>query len=293
MRSHFGCKVGKAALDGGFTCPNIDGTKGTGGCIYCSGRGSGDFAPTPEMQISQQYAQQRAVLQRKWPGAKCIAYFQAHSGTYAPLSVLRPLYETALAQPDVAGLCIATRADLLQPDVVEYLAELSRRTFLLVELGLQTIFDDTAQLLNRCHSYQEFLEGYHKLTRAGVAVCVHLINYLPHETTERMLQSVKTVGALNPHSIKLHMLYILQGTPIAEMYRRGEVELPDRDTYIHLVCSQLELIPPQVVVQRLTGDPPRDQLIAPLWAMDKRYILNSIDKEMARRDSWQGKSLTL
>jgi len=288
LKNRFGGKVGKVALDGGFTCPNIDGRVGTGGCIYCSPRGSGDFAADPAQSITRQIARQRERLREKWPDAGCIAYFQAHSGTYAPVEALRDKYEEALACPDVVGLFIATRADLLAPEVVTLLAELHRRTCLVVELGLQTIHDDTAARINRCHTYAQFLEGYRRLEHAGIAVCVHIINGLPGESREMMLETACVVGALRPHSVKLHMLHILKNTAIAPMFEAGLVPLPEMDAYIQLVCDQLELLPSEIVIQRLTGDAPAGDLIAPLWITHKRRVLNGIDKELARRNSRQG-----
>jgi len=291
LTRRFGGKVGKVALDGGFTCPNRDGTKGWGGCSYCSPRGSGDYAGDPALDIKEQFAGQRAGMLEKWPGARCIAYLQAYSGTYAPIERLERMFYAVLDNPDVVGLCIATRADVLGPEVMELLEALSRRTWLMVELGLQSIHDVTALRVNRCHSYADFLTGYRRLRQSGIDVCVHIINGLPGETRRMMLETGAAVGALSPHSIKIHMLHVLKDTALVEELRSGKLLLLDQEAYTGLVCDQLELLPPQVVVQRLTGDPPENGLLAPGWVLQKRRVLNGIDRELARRDSWQGKRL--
>lgn len=289
LRKIFGEKVCKISLDGGFTCPNLDGTKGVGGCTYCSGRGSGDFTQSALLPIEKQWRIQQEKMYQKWPGSGCIAYFQAHTNTYAPLSRLKELYETALAQPNCVGLDIATRADCLSQEVCDYLAQLNRRCWLLVELGLQSTFDDTGERINRCHSYADFLTGYHKLRERGVNVCVHIIDGLPGETHEMMLQTAQALSQLQLHSIKIHLLHLLKGTRMAEEYARGEFALLSREEYVQIVCDQLELLPPELVIQRLTGDGERESLIGPMWSLKKLVVMNEIDKELARRDSWQGR----
>ncbi len=288
LRHKFGGKVFKVSLNGGFTCPNIDGTKGYGGCTYCSSLGSGDFAGDPEMSISAQFHKVKIQLHKKWHEAKYIAYFQANTNTYADVEVLRERFEPALREENVVGLSIATRADCLGDDVVEYLKELNKRTNLMVELGLQTIFNKTGERINRCHSFGEFLEGYQKLKNAGISVCVHLIIGLPGETPEMMLESAKRVAELKPHSIKLHLLHILKDTQMAREYERGEVRVLTREEYVKIIVDILEIIPKEIVIQRLTGDGGRDSLIAPLWSLKKFVVLNEIDKEMVRRDCYQG-----
>lgn len=290
LRHKFGQKVIKISLNGGFTCPNIDGTKGIGGCTYCSSMGSGDFAGNVNLPICEQFENVRASLEKKWHSDNLfIPYFQANTNTYAPLEKLRTLFEEALSFDNVVGLSIATRADALADDVVEYLAELSKRTYLIVELGLQSIFDATGEKINRCHTYAEFLNGYDKLTSHNINVCVHLINGLPDETHEMMTESARTVGKLRPHCIKLHLLHILKGTQMADDYEKGHIKTLERDEYVDIICDQLELLPPETVIQRLTGDGGRDSLIAPLWSLKKFEVLNAIDMEMARRNSYQGR----
>lgn len=288
LQTMFGEKVFKVALNAGFTCPNIDGTKGTGGCIYCSASGSGDFAGDPAASILAQFDAVKRKLHEKWPQAKYIAYFQAHTNTYAPAAVLRQKFEPVLAQEHVVGLSIATRADALPGDVLDYLAELNQRTYLIVELGLQSVFDETGARINRCHTYAEFLAGYEALTRRGIRVCVHLINGLPGENPEMMLESARQVARLQPHCVKLHLLHVLKGTTLAEQYAQGMFCTLSLEEYVDIIIRQLEVFPPETIFQRLTGDGGRDSLIAPLWSLKKFVVLNEIDKEMVRRDTYQG-----
>lgn len=287
LNRKFGCKVFKVALNGGFTCPNIDGTKGKGGCIYCLS-GSGDFAGNPAHEILTQFEEVKARMHEKWSEAKYIPYFQAHTNTYAPASVLRERFEGVLAQENVVGISIATRADCLGDDVLEYLSELNERTYLIVELGLQTIYDKTGELINRCHTYADFLKGYDELKKRGINICVHLIDGLPFETKEMMIESAKAVAAMEPHSVKLHLLHVLKGTRLAEMYLRGEFEVMSMEDYVETVVDQLELFDEETIIQRVTGDGGWNTLIAPEWSLKKFVVMNEIDKLMAARDTYQG-----
>ena len=288
LRQKFGGKVFKVSLNGGFTCPNIDGTKGCGGCTYCSSLGSGDFAGDPKKDIIKQFHEVKESLHKKWPEAKYIAYFQANTNTYDTVENLKKRFEPVLAEENVVGIDIATRADCLPDDVVEYLAELNERTSLIVELGLQSVFDETGEHINRCHTYQEFLDGYQKLKDKGIDICVHLIIGLPGETPQMMIESAKRVAKLKPHSIKLHLLHILKDTAIEKEYEAGEFEVLTRDEYVKIIVDILEILPEDIVLQRLTGDGGRDSLIAPLWSLKKFVVLNEIDKEMVRRNCYQG-----
>ena len=287
LQKTFGKKVFKVALNGGFTCPNLDGAKGYGGCTYCLS-GSGDFAGNPEHDVLTQFEEIKEKMHKKWPDALYIPYFQANSNTYAKASVLRKKFEPVLGKEGVVGFAIATRADCLEDDVIEYLDELNKRTFLIVELGLQTIFDETGERINRCHSYAEFLEGYRRLKSLGIRVCVHLILGLPGENHEMMLESARTVAELNPDYVKLHLLHILKGTKMAQEYQNGEFSAMTLEEYVNTVVDCLEVFPRETVFQRLTGDGGRDTLIAPLWSLKKFVVLNEIDKEMVRRDTYQG-----
>ncbi len=288
LRHKFGCKVFKVSLNAGFTCPNIDGTKGVGGCTYCSSSGSGDFAGNPEESISSQFEEVKNRMHLKWKEAKYIAYFQAHTNTYADVDTLKKCFEPMLLKENVVGISIATRADALPEDVLDYLSDLNKRTFLIVELGLQTIYDKTGEKINRCHTYAEFLEGYKRLKALGIRICVHLIDGLPDETKEMMIESAKAVAELKPDYVKLHLLHILKDTVMAKQYEDGEIVPLTLEEYVDVVVSQLEYFSPTTVIQRITGDGGRETLIAPKWSLKKFVVLNEIDKEMIRRNTYQG-----
>ncbi len=290
LRRTFGDKVAKLPVDAGFTCPNIDGRCGRGGCIYCSSRGSGDFAGPPRLSVTEQLTMGAKRMASKWDTGKYIAYFQAHTNTYAPLPVLREKFEEALRFPGVVGLNIATRADCLEPDVVDYLAELSCRTVLTVELGLQSAHDETAARINRGHTWAQFVAGYERLRRAGdrINICVHTILGLPGEDDDMMLDTARRVVALHPEQVKLHLLYVLHGTQLGEMYAAGDYVPLERERYVRLVADTLELLPPDVVIARLTGDGAPGDLLAPLWSRRKVTVINDVDKLLFSRGSMQG-----
>ncbi len=291
LKKRFGKKVYKVPLNIDLGCPNRDGTKGIGGCAFCSARMSGNFAGDPRRSIEEQYSQVRTIMEKKWADALCIPYFQAGSNTYADIGVLREMFSAALELDNAVGLSIATRADCIDREKAEMLGALAKRTYLTVELGLQTIFDSTAIAMNRCHTYNDLLEAYELLRAEDVNVCIHLINGLPGETPDMMRKSAYTIGQLDIHAVKLHLLHVLKGTALADMYERGDLRTLERDEYIGIICDQLELIPPKVIIERLTGDGDRSELIAPLWSRDKRRVLNGIDMEMARRNAYQGDKL--
>ncbi len=290
LRHTFGGKCAKIPLDAGFSCPNIDGVCGVGGCIYCSARGSGDFAASPLQSVREQYEQMRAALSSKWSVERCIPYFQAHTNTYAPLPALKEKFEAALQLPGAVGLNIATRADCLPCDVVAYLAELASRTVLTVELGLQSAHDDTAVRINRGHTWAQFCQGFSALRAASerIGICVHVIFGLPGETDEHMLETVRRLAALHPDQVKIHLLHVLRGTHLADMYARGEYEPMARERYIRLVTQALTLLPPDTVIGRLTGDGMADELLAPEWSCRKVTVLNDIDKRLFDGDLYQG-----
>ena len=285
LKQRYGGRVAKIPLDGGFTCPNRDGTKGTGGCVYCSACGSGDFVAHPSRPLSEQFASYRGVLAGKWSPVGYIPYFQSFTGTYAPPDRLRALYAEALALPDVVGLSIATRPDCLDDAVCAVLAEFADRTDLTVELGVQTVWDETAARCNLCHTYADAVQAVRRLRRMDVQICVHLIDGLPGETHEQMVHSARAVGRLGIDAVKLHLLHVLRGTPLAET----DYTCLTQEEYVSVVCDQLEVLPPTVVIQRLTGDGLGEDLIAPDWSRNKRRVLAAIDRELRRRDSWQGK----
>ena len=283
-----GEKVYKAVIDAGLSCPNIDGTKGRGGCIYCDG-GSGYFTASPEIPIEEQLTDELLRIRKKVPQANAIAYFQAHSNTYAQLPKLREMFEAALLHEGICGLSIATRADCLPPEVLDYLTKLKNRTRLTVELGLQTAFDETAEKINRGHSFDEFVEGLNQLKERKIRVTVHIINGLPGETTEMMVSSAHILGKLRPDGIKIHLMHVIQGTELCKMYEREGYSPMELCEYVDTVVRQLEVLPQETTIERLTGDGERKTLVAPMWSRDKIRVLGSIDKLMAERDTWQGK----
>lgn len=288
LKEKFGEKVFKVSLNASFTCPNIDGSKGFGGCTYCS-FGSGDFGGNPDYPIKAQFDEVKKRMHKKWPQAKYIAYFQAGTNTYAPLETLKKLFEEVLTYENVVGISIATRADCLSTPLIEYLYTLHQRTYLIIELGLQTIHDETGIRINRCHSYADFLKGYTKLKEKGLNICVHLINGLPLETKQMMLDSVKTISLLSPHSVKLHLLHILSGTHMAKEYQNNDFDTLSLEEYVDIVCDQIELLRPSIIIQRITGDADKEKLVAPIWSLKKFVTMNEIDKELYRRNSFQGK----
>ncbi|TLG72512.1 TIGR01212 family radical SAM protein [Culicoidibacter larvae] len=290
LQETFGGKVAKVSLNAGFTCPNIDGRKSKGGCTFCSINGSGDFAGNPADDLVRQFNVIRDRYHDKWPDAnQFIAYFQAFTNTYAPVEVLREKYEAVLALDGVVGLAIATRADCLEDDVVEYLAELNERTYLWVELGLQTIHDRTAKKINRGHTYQEFLDGVAKLRARNIRVCVHIINGLPGEDIAMMQATAEAMAELDIQGIKIHLLHVLKNTTMAKMHKYGKLEFMEQDEYVNLVVNQLEILPPELIIHRITGDGGHEDLIGPLWSLKKFVVMNEIDKRFIATDSWQGK----
>lgn len=288
LKREFGAKVVKIPLNAGFSCPNRDGAKGYGGCIYCSGSLSGEFAGSPRLSFREQFDMGKAQDLNKWGSTLYMAYLQAGTNTYAPYERLVRVFGEALSIPDSVGLSIATRADCVTPRVADLLADISKKTYLTVELGLQSSSDDTAARINRCHTYAEFLAGYRLLNERGIKVCIHIINGLPGETYEDMIKTARDVAVLLPYEVKIHSLYIVTDTQAALMWANGEIEAMGREEYIKTVCDQLEILPPCTAIGRLTGDGDRRTLLAPLWTRDKRSVLNGIDKELAARGSWQG-----
>lgn len=289
LREIFGEKIFKVSLDAGFTCPNRDGMLGRDGCVYCSARGSGDFAGKQGLSIHEQFLEVTARMKKKWPAASYIAYFQAYTNTYAPVKRLREVYEEALAEEKVVGLSISTRPDCLPEDVLDYLEELNQRTYLWVELGLQSIHDRTMKSIGRGHNYAQFIKGLEQLRARGIRVCAHVILGLPGETKEDILATGQAAARLPLQGIKLHLLHVLKGTPLGLIYQREPFPLLTKEEYVSLVADILEILPPEMVIHRLTGDGPPEDLIGPLWSRKKWEVLNAIDAELERRDTWQGK----
>ena len=287
-KNKFGIKVFKVSLNGGFSCPNLDGRIGYGGCIYCSKSGSGEFGGDKEDSLEEQFLKMKKVVNKKHIPCKYIGYFQARTNTYASLDVLKEKYECILKQDDVIGLNIATRCDAISEDCLDYLEELSKRTFLTIELGLQTIHEKTSILINRCHSLKQFEDMVVKLRKRNINVCVHIINGLPYETEEMMLDTVRYLNKLDIQGIKIHMLYIIKDTVIDTMYKKERFKILSKEEYIDIVIKQLELLRPEIVINRITSDPDKETLVEPRWLVDKCQLLNDIDKEMKRRNTYQG-----
>jgi len=290
FKTVFGKKFYKAVIDCGFTCPNIDGSKGTNGCIFCDG-GSGYFT-NKNLSVTNQLRLESERIFRKNGVVPLIAYFQANTNTYAPVGKLRKFFTEALEFPNVEGVSVGTRADCLPDDVVELLCEINAKTNLTVELGMQSVHEETIGQINRCCTHAEFLDGYNKLKNRGIRVCLHIINGLPNETPEMMVETARQAADLSPDGIKLQMLHVIKGTRLAEMYANGEVTLLSRDEYIDIIVRQLELLPPQTVIERITGDGDKSKLIAPLWSADKIAVLGGIDKALAQKNTWQGRLMS-
>ena len=284
-KNKFGEKVFKISLNGNFSCPNF---KNGNGCIFCS-HGSGDFAGNKEDDLVTQFYNIKQMMEKKWPNGKFIGYFQANTNTYAPLDVLKEKYETVLDLPNVIGLSIATRSDAISDECLDYLEELNKRTYLTIELGLQSIHEKTLKLINRGHDLKNFEDCVKKLQERNINIIVHIINGLPYETKEMMLETVKYLNKLKINGIKIHMLHVVKNTPLATMYEQEKFHILTKDEYIDIVCDQLELLDENIVIHRITGDPTKEDLITPDWLLKKFCVLNDIDKEMKKRNSYQGK----
>lgn len=286
LTNRFGSRVFKVSLNGNFSCPNFKNNKG---CIFCSALGSGDFAGRKEDSITNQFNDIKKKLNNKWPDTKYIAYFQANTNTYAPVSTLKKKYEEALSIPNVVGINIGTRPDSISEECLNYLKELNKRTYLTIELGLQTIHEKTSKLINRGHTLEEFDSMVKKLRNRNIDVVVHIINGLPYETEDMMLDTIKHLNTLDIQGIKIHMLNICKDTPIETLYNKEHFHILTKEEYIDIVIKQLELLREEIVIHRITSDPDKDALIEPTWLLKKFCLLNDIDKEMKKRDTYQGK----
>lgn len=285
----FNSKVFKVSLNAGFSCPNKDGTKGYGGCIYCSKLGSGDYAGKVEKSLIEQFNEVKEIMLKKWPNSKYIAYFQANTNTYAPVEELKEKYESVINLDNVIGISIATRPDSITDECLNYLEKLSKRTYLTIELGLQTIHERTSKLINRGHDLKCFEDMLSKLREKNINVVVHIINGLPYENKEMMLETAKYLSNLDIQGIKIHMLHILKDTALANLYEKERFHILTREEYVDIVCSQLEFLREDIVIHRVTGDPNPSDLIEPSWLIKKFGVLNEIDKEMSKRETYQGK----
>ena len=286
-KNKFADKIIKISLNAGFSCPHLK----SGGCIYCSKLGSGEFAGDVKDNLVTQFNKVKEIMHQKWPKGKYIAYFQARTNTYAPLDVLKEKYETVLKIDNVIGLAIATRPDTISDECLDYLSELNNRTYLTIELGLQTIHESTAKLINRGHDLKCFETMVKKLRERNIDVVIHIINGLPFETKEMMLETVKYLNKLDIQGIKIHMLQVLKNTKLEKMYYENPFTLLTKDEYIKIVCEQLQYLNKNIVIHRLTGDPKEEDLIAPFWTIKKIDVLNGIDKYMAKNDIVQGQKV--
>lgn len=288
LKNKYNCKVSKVILDAGFTCPNRDGSKSTGGCIFCSDLGSGDSNIALQNDILKQYNENKKVMDNKWPNSLYIPYFQSYSNTYGPLDKIKNMLEPFLHMDEVCEIAIATRCDCLSDETIKYLDSITSIKPIWIEMGLQTIHDQKNEYLNRQYSFNDFKNAIERLSKTNIKVCVHVMNGLPNETLEEMYETVKQIKDLQFDAIKIHMLHVLKNTKLGNMYIDKPFELIEREQYIDLVVKQLELLRPEVIIERLTGDPLKDNLLAPNWVLNKTTILNDIDKLMRKLDTYQG-----
>ena len=291
LKEKLGAKTVKLSVHAGFSCPNRDGKISRGGCIFCSGSGSGDFAPPADMPIDKQLELSRQRISAKWPDAKYIAYFQAFTNTYAPVDVLEKKYNEALSCPWISGIAIATRPDCMGDGVADLLKDISEKTYLWVEFGLQTSREDTAELINRGYKNEVYLDAMEKMKKRGIETVTHIILGLPGETREDMRNSVTFAAEAHTDGIKLQLLHVIRGTRLHEMYMENPFHIMTRDEYTDTVIDMIEHLPPEIVIHRLTGDGNRNELVLPNWSMDKRGVLNEIHRKMKLYESYQGKLL--
>jgi len=289
LRGLFGCRVQKISLDAGLTCPNRDGTLSTGGCIYCNPRGSGTGAMARGVSIRDQVLEGKAALSRRYGAGKFIAYFQSFSNTYGPPELLRRLWDEALADPDVVGLSVGTRPDCVDAEILDPLASYRRLPWLCVEYGLQSAHDDTLRRIRRGHDFEAFRSALEATAKRSIPVCVHVILGLPGETAAHMRETASAIAGLPIDGIKIHLLYVVKGTPLEGMLLRGEYRCLEQAEYVERVCEFLERIPPHWVVQRLTGDPHPGELAAPEWSLRKRETLERIERALETGDTRQGR----
>ncbi|WP_020675165.1 TIGR01212 family radical SAM protein [Geopsychrobacter electrodiphilus] len=288
IKSLFGGRVHKISIDAGFGCPHREGGRAGHGCLFCAPSGSGSVGIEAHEPIAVQVENAKALMRRKYRAKWFIAYFQPFSNTFAPVKVLRERYDQALVVDDVVGLAIGTRPDCLAEDVVDLLAEYDRRTYFWLELGLQSIHDKSLNYLDRGHDYRCFLDSYQRAKERGLKVCVHLILGLPGESRDEILATADEMARLKVDGVKLHLLHVLDGTPLGELYKQGQVPMLEMQDYVELAVDFIERLPPDTLIQRLTGDGPRSILLAPRWSINKWEVLNAIDAELERRDTRQG-----
>ncbi len=289
LKTKYGKKIFKVPVDAGFTCPNRDGSRGVGGCSFCSDRGSGDFAGDRRAPILEQFNNVKSKLHEKWSVADYIIYFQPYTNTYGSLEEIKAYLNECKGIERVVGIRIATRADCIDEEIANLLLEFSKEIPIEVELGLQSIHEKTGEIINRCHSLEEFQSAFVMLKQRKIPVTVHLINGLPNESYDMMIETAKYVADLKPDGVKIHMLHIIKGTKLAKNFEESPYELLTSEEYVSLVCDQIELMPSETVIERVTGDAVLSDLVAPLWTVKKLVVINNIDKELIKRDSYQGK----
>lgn len=289
LRAKFGHRVQKVSVDAGFTCPNVDGTVAIGGCTFCDNRSFSPSRRLPRQSITEQIDDGIGRLKRRYVCDHFMAYFQPATNTYAPVERLRPLYEQALSHPSVVALAIGTRPDCVPNDVLDLLSEVSERTYLSVEYGMQTIHDRSLDWMNRAHHHDAFLDAIERSRGRGFEICAHVILGLPGESHDDMLATAREVARLEIDAVKIHNLYAVKNTPLAEQVIRGEVTLMERDAYISTLVDVLELLPASIIVERVSGDAPPSYFVGPSWCLDKPAVRAALDAELARRDTWQGK----
>lgn len=290
LREKFEGKVYKISLDGGFSCPNRDGTINGTGCIFCSERGSGDFAGDRNFSIKKQFDDISCMMEKKWKSGKYIAYFQAYTNTYAKPDVLREKYQEAISQEGVVALSIATRPDCLDKEVLDVLSEFKDKVYTFVELGLQTVSDKTGRMINRGYDLPVFEEAVRNLRTLGIDVVVHVIFGLPGENHEDMLDTVRYLAGTDIQGVKFHLLHLMKDTPMVQLYERGKLVFLEMEEYVSLVAESIALLPERIVIHRTTGDAPRDLLIGPMWSLKKWEVLNAIDDYFKDQDLYQGKN---
>lgn len=290
LKNKYHQKVAKVIIDGHFTCPNRDGKKGYGGCIYCSALGSGDANNNIKDDILVQYLQNKKIMDEKWPNSYYIPYFQSFSNTYGPLEKIQEMLKPFLFMDEVVEIAIATRCDCLGDEIIKYLDEISFIKPVWIELGLQTSNDKVGSFINRCYTFNDFEKAINKLSKCpNIKTCVHIINGLPYENEKDMLKTITDINHLPFQAIKIHMLQILKNTKLASIYNEKPFYMLKREEYIDIVIKQLQLLKPEIIIERLTGDPIKNELIAPSWTLNKTTILNDIDKKMAKLNTYQGK----
>ena len=288
LKNKYNAKVAKVILDGHFTCPNRDGSKGLGGCIFCSEKGSGDSNINIKEDILTQFNKNKEIMDRKWPNELYIPYFQSFSNTYGPLSKIKAMLEPFIDNDEVCEISIATRCDCLDEKIVEYLDSLCFKKQIWLELGLQTSNEKTGVFINRCYSFDDFKNALERLSKTKIKTCVHIINGLPYENEKDMIKTIQDINHLKFDAIKIHMLHIIKNTKLHEIYKQNPFPILSRDKYIEIVVKQLELLKPEIVIERLTGDPVKEDLVEPTWLLNKTTILNDIDKLMVKLDTYQG-----